>query len=129
MWAKECCPGPLLVPQNRDVAGLGPFRVTQLWPWSMCPIHALNLELSQPPVGKLCGVPAASGSSPIGPRQSVGPPHSLVHAAWRAQSSGRVAVAAVGLHAITLATQAGIHEVACGHGGSAAGAGGQHAGG
>lgn len=42
MWAKECCPGPLLVPQNRDVAGLGPFRVTQLWPWDLRPNTALE---------------------------------------------------------------------------------------
>lgn len=60
---------------------------------------------------------------------SVGPPHSLVHAAWCAQGGGRIAVAAIGLHAVTLAAQAGVHEVARGHGGGAAGAGGQHAGG
>lgn len=42
----------------------------------------------------------------------VGPPHGLVHAARRAQGRGRVAVAAVGFHAISLA-QAGVHEVAC----------------
>lgn len=61
------------------------------------------------------------------PGCSVGPPHSLIHAARRAQGCGRVAVAAVGFHAISL-TQAGVHEVARGHRG-AAGAGGQHAGG
>lgn len=75
------------------------------------------------------GVPATRGSSPLWPGWSVGPPHGLVHAAGCAQGSGRVAVAAVGLHTITLATQAGVHEVASGDRGGAAGAGGQHAGG
>lgn len=61
------------------------------------------------------------------PGCSVRPPHGLVYTARRAQGRGRVAVAAIGLHAISLA-QAGVHEVARGHRG-AAGAGGQHAGG
>lgn len=43
---------------------------------------------------------------------SVGPPHGLVHAARCAQGRGRVAVTAVGFHAISLA-QAGVHEIAC----------------
>ena len=73
--------------------------------------------------------PRHQRDSPLGPGRSVGPPHGLVHAAGRAQGGRRVAVTAIGLHAVALATQAGVHEVAGGDRGGAAGAGGQHAGG
>lgn len=63
-------------------------------------------------------------------RVSVGPPDRLVHAAWGSHGGGRVAVAAIGVHAIGLAAQTGVaHQATTATACRCPSAGAQHAGG
>ena len=70
-------------------------------------LHLRLLPSSSPPQTLVCGGRLHRWGQ-VG--LSVGPPHRLIHAAGGAHGRGRVAVAAVGLHAVALVVEARVHQ-------------------
>lgn len=126
IWAGGGVLGEVPTPLYRDATGLllsephtssgpqDPWPLSPQLPWSLRPMPALSLRAGLATHWRGPWSPCLRRAQFTLTGRSVGPPHSLVHAARCAQGSGRIAVAAISLHVVTLATQAGVHEVACG---------------